>query len=126
MNGVKFGPKMASVNIVPLWNYVDKDGNLPLTWPMPLTRMNELYSLAEEHNGLLSSAEARALGIKDSVLVRLAQRSRLERMSRGVYRFKRRALPTLGRFTCQPIGKANYSVSLTAFGPSSELVRREE
>ena len=48
--------------------------------------MDELYALAEEHGGLLLSKEARALGIKDSVLVRLAQRGRLERMTRGVYR----------------------------------------
>jgi predicted transcriptional regulator of viral defense system len=53
---------------------------------MPRTRMDELYALAEEHDGLLTSKEARALGIRDSVLVRLMQRGRLERMSRGVYR----------------------------------------
>ncbi len=53
---------------------------------MPRTRMDELYALAEEHDGLLTSKEARALGIQDSVLVRLAQRGRLERMTRGVYR----------------------------------------
>lgn len=53
---------------------------------MPRTRMDELYALAEEHDGLLASKDARALGIRDSVLVRLAQRGRLTRMSRGVYR----------------------------------------
>ncbi|MCU1223068.1 MAG: hypothetical protein JWQ42_1161 [Edaphobacter sp.] len=53
---------------------------------MPRTRMDELYALAEEHDGLLTSKEARALGIRDSVLVRLAQRGRLERTTRGVYR----------------------------------------
>jgi len=56
------------------------------TLSMPRTRMDELYALAEEHDGLLTSKEARAQGIQDSVLVRLAQRGRLERMSRGVYR----------------------------------------
>ncbi len=53
---------------------------------MPRTRMDELFALAEEHGGLLTSKEARAAGIQDSVLVRLAQRGRLERMTRGVYR----------------------------------------
>ena len=53
---------------------------------MPRTRMDELYTLAEEHEGLFTSKEARELGIQDSVLARLAQRGRLERMSRGVYR----------------------------------------
>jgi predicted transcriptional regulator of viral defense system len=53
---------------------------------MPRTRMDELFALAEEHDGLLTSREARAAGIQDSVLIRLAQRGRLERMTRGVYR----------------------------------------
>jgi len=48
--------------------------------------MDELYALAEERDGLLTSKEARALGVQDSVLIRLAQRGRLERMTRGVYR----------------------------------------
>jgi predicted transcriptional regulator of viral defense system len=53
---------------------------------MPRTRMDELFALAEEHDGLVTSKESRAAGIQDSVLVRLAQRGRLERMTRGVYR----------------------------------------
>lgn len=53
---------------------------------MPITRMDELFALAEEQDGLFTSKEARSLGIQDSVLVRLKQRGRLERMSRGVYR----------------------------------------
>ncbi len=53
---------------------------------MPRTRMDELFALAEEQNGLFTSTAARSLGIQDSVLVRLRQRGRLERMSRGVYR----------------------------------------
>jgi predicted transcriptional regulator of viral defense system len=53
---------------------------------MPSTRMDELFALAEDQDGLFTSKEARSLGIQDSVLVRLRQRGRLERMSRGVYR----------------------------------------
>ena len=45
--------------------------------------MDELYALAEERDGLLTSKEARALGVQDSVLIRLAQRGRLERMNQG-------------------------------------------
>jgi predicted transcriptional regulator of viral defense system len=48
--------------------------------------MDELFALAEEQDGLFTSKEARSLGIQDSVLIRLRQRGRLERMSRGVYR----------------------------------------
>jgi predicted transcriptional regulator of viral defense system len=59
---------------------------VPHTLFMPSTRMDELFALAEEQDGLFTSKEARSLGIQDSVLVRLRQRGRLERMSRGVYR----------------------------------------
>jgi predicted transcriptional regulator of viral defense system len=48
--------------------------------------MDELVAIAEENDGLLTSKQARNAGILDSVLVRLAQRGRLERTARGVYR----------------------------------------
>jgi predicted transcriptional regulator of viral defense system len=48
--------------------------------------MDELFDLAEDNVGLFTSKQARAKGIKDSVLVRLAQRGRLVRRARGVYR----------------------------------------
>ncbi len=53
---------------------------------MPRSRMDELVEIAEENDGLLTSKQARNAGILDSVLVRLAQRGRLERAARGVYR----------------------------------------
>jgi len=53
---------------------------------MPRSRMDELVAIAEENDGLLTSKQARNAGILDSVLVRLAQRGRLERAARGVYR----------------------------------------
>jgi predicted transcriptional regulator of viral defense system len=53
---------------------------------VPLTRFDELVTLAEEHDGLLTSEQARDAGFTDSVLSRLAQRGRIERTARGVYR----------------------------------------
>ena len=53
---------------------------------MPSTRFDELLNIAEEHDGLFTSEQARAAGFADSVLARLTQRGRLERMARGVYR----------------------------------------
>lgn len=53
---------------------------------MPRSRYAELVTLAEEHDGLFTSGQARDAGFSDSVLVRLAQRGRLERTARGVYR----------------------------------------
>jgi len=53
---------------------------------VPRTRYDELVTLAEEHDGLFTSEQARDAGFTDSVLVRLAQRGRIERTARGVYR----------------------------------------
>jgi len=74
------------VNIVPLWNDIDIWIWCFHTRIMPRTRMDELIAIAEENDGLLTSKQARNAGILDSVLVRLAQRGRLERTARGVYR----------------------------------------
>lgn len=53
---------------------------------MPHSRFDQLAALAEENVGLITSSRARTAGIADSVLVRMAQRGRLERIARGVYR----------------------------------------
>jgi predicted transcriptional regulator of viral defense system len=53
---------------------------------MPRSRFNELMSLAEENDGLVTADHARQAGFTDSVLARLVQRGRIERTSRGVYR----------------------------------------
>lgn len=53
---------------------------------MPRSRYDELVTLAEEHDGLFTSEQAHDAGFTDSVLVRLAQRGRIERTARGVYR----------------------------------------
>ena len=74
------------VNIVPQWNYIDISPWCFHTRIMPRSRMDELIAIAEENDGLLTSMQARNAGILDSVLVRLAQRGRLERTARGVYR----------------------------------------
>jgi predicted transcriptional regulator of viral defense system len=74
------------VNIVPLWNDIDKNTHTTHTQNMPRSRMDELVAIAEQNDGLLTSKQARDAGILDSVLVRLAQRGRLQRTARGVYR----------------------------------------
>jgi predicted transcriptional regulator of viral defense system len=42
--------------------------------------------MAEDNDGLVMAEEARDAGFTDSVLARLAQRKRIERIARGVYR----------------------------------------
>jgi predicted transcriptional regulator of viral defense system len=53
---------------------------------MPRSRFDELASLAEENDGLVTADRTRHTGFTDSVLARLVQRGRIERISRGVYR----------------------------------------
>ena len=53
---------------------------------MPRSRFVELAALAEENDGLVTAEQARAAGFTDSVLARLVQRRRIERIARGVYR----------------------------------------
>jgi predicted transcriptional regulator of viral defense system len=53
---------------------------------MPRSRFDELLTIAEEHDGLVTAEQARQSGFTDSVLARLTQRGRLERTARGVYR----------------------------------------
>jgi len=50
------------------------------------SRMDQLLPVAGHNDGLVTASQARSLGIKDSVLARLAQRGKLERVVRGVYR----------------------------------------
>jgi Transcriptional regulator, AbiEi antitoxin len=45
------------------------------------SRIGELLPLAEQNDGLVTAAQARALGIADSVLARLTQRGKLESWS---------------------------------------------
>lgn len=90
--------QLREVNIIPLWNDSDIASFYCQALLMARTRMDELYALAEERDGLLTSKEARALGIQDSVLVRLAQRGRLERMSRGVYRIVQYPIDSLAQY----------------------------
>jgi predicted transcriptional regulator of viral defense system len=71
-----------------MWKDIDRasicsDGKNPA---MPRSRFDELVALAEENDGLVTADQARSAGFTDSVLARLLQRERIERVARGVYR----------------------------------------
>jgi predicted transcriptional regulator of viral defense system len=74
------------VKIVPSWNYFDTPRQACQNIYVPPSRYQQLAALAEEHDGLFTSRQAREAGIQDSVLSRLHTRAKIERMSRGVYR----------------------------------------
>src|ERR1700683_4928378 len=62
------------------------------------SRIDELLPIAEENEGFVTAAEARSLGIKDSVLARLTQRGKLQRVARGVYRIPYFPSDRLGQY----------------------------
>jgi predicted transcriptional regulator of viral defense system len=62
------------------------------------SRIDELLPFAEENEGLVTAAQARSLGIKDSVLARLTQRGKLQRVARGVYRIPYFPSDRLGQY----------------------------
>src|SRR3984957_14778548 len=62
------------------------------------SRIDELLPFAEENEGFVTAAQARSLGIKDSVLARLTQRGKLHRVARGVYRIPYFPSDRLGQY----------------------------
>jgi hypothetical protein len=56
-----------AVKILPLWNYIDNFARLVAYRPMPHSRMNELFLMAEANDGLFTSKQIREKGIQDSV-----------------------------------------------------------
>ncbi len=53
---------------------------------MPTDRFNGLAELAADRFGLVTLADTRAVGYRDSSVAQMARRGRLERVSQGVYR----------------------------------------
>ena len=53
---------------------------------MPVTKDEEVYALAEPQHGYFTSAQAKAAGLIQNTLTKMAHRGVIERVSRGVYR----------------------------------------
>lgn len=51
-----------------------------------MTSYEKIYDAAIGHYGIITSADAKALGVNNATLVQLALRNRLERLGYGVYR----------------------------------------
>lgn len=51
-----------------------------------MTFYDEIYEVAADNYGLISSAQAKELGVSDKELSRLAKDGRLERVGHGIYR----------------------------------------
>lgn len=53
---------------------------------MPKSQFQEVLAIAEDNDGLIPTAAARAAGINPNTLVKMASRGRIQRVFRGVYR----------------------------------------
>ena len=53
-----------------------------------MTNYEQIYEVAADNYGLITSAQAKDMGIPNIELVKLAQRGRLERLGHGVYRVR--------------------------------------
>lgn len=56
-----------------------------LRYTIAMAKIDDIYAAADDY-GLVTTAEARALGVSDAEVVQYAARGRLERVARGVYR----------------------------------------
>lgn len=89
---------------------------------MPRSRFDELVALAEDNDGLVTSEQARSEGFTDSVLTRLAQRHRIERIARGVYRIPYFPLGQFGQFREAVLwAKANRGPDLVTISHTTAL-----
>ena len=89
--GVDWGfVSIAITTTFPRYKACQNSSNMERYWQtrkqMPRSRFDELIALAEDNDGLVTADQARAEGFTDSVLARLAQRRRIIRIARGVYR----------------------------------------
>ena len=56
-----------------------------IRYTIAMAKIDDIYGAADDY-GLVTSADARALGVCDAEVVQYAARGRLERVARGVYR----------------------------------------
>lgn len=51
-----------------------------------MTKFDDIYELAADNYGLITSAQARAIGVTNNELVQYAKRGKVERVGQGLYR----------------------------------------
>lgn len=58
-----------------------------------MTKFDSIYEIAADNHGLITSSEARGIGVTNNELVQYARRGTLDRVGQGVYRLARH-IPT--------------------------------
>jgi predicted transcriptional regulator of viral defense system len=59
-----------------------------ITFTFGMTAYEQIWPVAEDHYGIITSAQAKAMGISRQNMVAMAESGRLERVGHGVYQVK--------------------------------------
>ena len=76
-----------------------------------MTKFDDIYEIAADNFGLITSAEAREVGVSNNELVQYAKRGKIERVGQGVYRLVRRV----------PESNDAYALAVALVGPGAYL-----
>ena len=76
-----------------------------------MTKFNDIYEIASDNYGLITSAQAREVGISNKELVQYAIRGKIERVGQGVYRLVQRI----------PEPNDGYALAVALVGPGAFL-----
>lgn len=76
-----------------------------------MTKFNDIYEIAADNYGLITSAQARGIGVANNELVQYAKRGKIERIGQGLYR--------LVRYTPTPYD--SYAEAVALVGPEAYL-----
>ena len=76
-----------------------------------MTKFDDIYEIAADNFGLITSTEAREAGVSNNELVQYAKRGRIERVGQGVYRLVQRV----------PEPNDAYALAVALVGPGAYL-----
>lgn len=76
-----------------------------------MTKYDNIFEIAADNHGLITSTQARGIGVTNNELVQYARRGTLERVGQGVYR--------LFRYIPDPLD--TYALAVALAGPEARL-----
>lgn len=76
-----------------------------------MTKFNDIYEIAADNYGLITSAQARGIGVANNELVQYAKRGKIERIGQGLYRLVR----------YMPTPYDSYAEAVALIGPEAYL-----
>ena len=84
---------------------------LRFRYTIAMTKYDDIYEIAADNYGLITSSQAREIGVTNNELVQYARRGKLERLGQGVYRLTRHV----------PSPLDTYALAVALAGPNAYL-----